>query len=83
MWLYFKAKWWYTKIRRNCVVINTAKGMNTVINKFQTHLEVSKIENVKQPKTILGNDDYNFIIEKLNVPFIMKDNFGGKGEKVF
>lgn len=69
--------------RNGCVVINTAKGMNTVINKFQTHLEVSKIENVKQPKTILGNDDYNFIIEKLNVPFIMKDNFGGKGEKVF
>lgn len=57
--------------------------MNKIINKYETHLELSSISEIKQPKTIMGSYSFNFVANQLKTPFIMKDNFGAKGERIF
>lgn len=69
--------------KNGCAIINTANGMNKIINKYETHLELSSISEIKQPKTIMGSYSFNFVANQLKTPFIMKDNFGAKGERIF
>ncbi len=69
--------------RHGCMVINSADGMNTILNKYKTHIKMMLIDDVLQPKTLHGKLSFHDLAKQLKTPFIMKDNFGGKGERVF
>lgn len=64
-------------------IINSAFGMQSVKNKYETHVQLTKI-NVSQPKTMFANfAAYQDIVNMLGSPFVMKDNLGSKGNNVY
>ena len=69
--------------RNGCHIINTYEGMKHVKNKYKTSLLLKDLK-IKQPRTIVSrNIDYDFLVNELGSPFIMKDNFGSQGKGVY
>lgn len=63
-------------------IINGFKGMSIIRDKYATHEVVEKL-GILQPKFLGGtNLTFDDISKKLNIPFVMKDNKGSRGNNV-
>ena len=68
---------------RGTKVINSAKGMGTIRDKYKTHLVAKKL-GILQPKFLSAKaKNFNYISACLGIPFVMKKNTGSKGEYVY
>lgn len=63
-------------------IINGFKGMSAIRDKHMTHQIVDKL-GFLQPKFLCDEGlDFNSIGKELNIPFVMKNNIGSKGNNV-
>ncbi len=70
--------------RQNIKIINPLPASKRARSKYETYLHVCKMDNVSQPLTMLENElSYNEIVQKLGLPFVMKNNFGSLGKKCY
>lgn len=69
---------------KGVVIINGFLNMVYMKDKWQTYLELKKI-NINQPRTINSNSVIPFknVVKELGVPFIVKYRFGSQGKSVF
>ena len=64
-------------------VINQSKTIKLVRDKIKTHTLLQNFD-ISQPKFLSYNgQDYDFLVNALGTPFILKDNFGKQGKGVF
>ncbi len=63
---------------------NNSRALRNCLNKLTTHQLLLK-HNIPSIHTIYSeyNMDYHFLVDKLTIPFIIKDTHGKKGEQVF
>lgn len=67
----------------NIKVINSLYTMKTCRDKWLTHQVVDKL-NIKQPKTILlNNNTFNTLIEEFTLPFVLKYRHGAQGNNIY
>lgn len=65
------------------LLVNSLRGMKLSKNKYETYKLANSLQ-ILEPKTIYSeNYDYNFVSQQLGLPFVMKDNYGERGENVY
>lgn len=64
-------------------VLNSSTAAQTIRNKFKTY-KLAKDFGLLQPQTFLTkNHTFEELKQQLNLPFVVKDNFGMQGKNVF
>ena len=65
-------------------IINHLPASKRARSKWETYLHMQKMQDILQPETYLESDfSYEQIVEKLGLPFVMKNNFGSLGKRCY
>lgn len=65
-------------------IVNNLDSAKRARSKWETYEHVQKMPEVNQPLTYLESSiTYNEMVEKLGLPFVMKNNFGSLGKKCY
>ena len=65
-------------------IVNELSASKRARSKWETYEHVQKLQDVLQPETYIETTlTYEQMVEKLGIPFVMKNNFGSLGKRCY